>query len=578
MLRKHQTQLRKIARQIARGRKLITDILVYVLPGGDKSAIAAILAAELPGYQIVWVVPRLALRDQGARDFRNPELQALFGQSGEMREASNGDEDNLTRGTRGYITTYQSVVADTALHVREVGKQKTILILDETHHAPEQARSDQDLAPFYEAVRALAEKAAIRVYASGTLTRHDGRRVAFVPHVRTDLVWECVDFNPQPNWAKISYTRATAVQEKAILDITVELFDGRIKYTVERKKKKEEIEFQSFKDVPEAEHSLALYAALRSPLAYQIIDHAIEHWRAHRLEYPSAKLLVIAPQINVAQEYHKYINGTYGLSARIATSDDGPEAQTNILHFKGVAAPETDVLVTVGMAYEGLDVRQITHVVLLTHIRSVPWLNQAISRANRVEASGKKSKGFVFCPADKPLVDALRLIDYIPAFRRAEWAEGVEGTAGGVKRGTVLHFDGNTTTSYAMSLDGKIYIYPGELRKIQQLAKAAGQAGADPIFVKLLLQMGGAPTQQGEVVITQPVLKQQEQKTRRALHQAIVTRCTSRQLATQRRRLAKYNRRVEEKYGPRAQMTLEQLEAALNDVINGTLFPKGVAV
>lgn len=577
MLRKHQTQLQKIARQIASGKKRITDILVYVVPGGGKSAIASILAAELPGYQIVWVVPRLTLRDQGARDFGNPELQILFGQSGELREADNQDQDNLTRGTRGYVTTYQSVVADTALHVREVGRQKTILILDETHHAPEQARRDKKLAPFFDAVRALAAKAAIRVYASGTLTRHDGRRVAFIPHLRTDQVWEYVNFKPQANWAKISYTRATAIQEKAIHDITVQLFDGRVQYTVKRKNREEqEVEFQSLKDVPAAEHSHALYAALRSPLAYQIIDAAIEHWRAHKQEYPAAKLLVIAPQINVAQEYHKYINGTYGLSARIATSDDGPEAQTAILHFKGVASPETDVLVTVGMAYEGLDVRQITHVVLLTHIRSVPWLNQAISRANRVEPTGKKKQGFVYCPADKPLVDALRLIDYVPAVQRAEWAEGVEG-AGGVVRGTVSNFDGNTTTSSAMSLDGKIYIYPGELRKIQQLARAAGQAGADPIFVKLILKMGGAPTQDGEVVITQPVLKQQEKKLRQALHQAIVTRCTSRNEATQRRRLAKYNRRVEEKYGPRPQMTADQLEAALNDVINNRLFEKEVA-
>jgi type I site-specific restriction endonuclease len=39
------------------------------------------------------------------------------------------------------------------------------------------------------------------------------------------------------------------------------------------------------------------------------------------------------------------------------------------------------VLVTVAMAYEGMDCPEVSHVVALTHIRSRPWLEQMIARA-----------------------------------------------------------------------------------------------------------------------------------------------------------------------------------------------------
>src|SRR5262249_34472194 len=44
---------------------------------------------------------------------------------------------------------------------------------------------------------------------------------------------------------------------------------------------------------------------------------------------------------------------------------------------------EGDVLVTVGMAYEGLDVPSATHLVCLSDTRSAPWLEQAFARVTR---------------------------------------------------------------------------------------------------------------------------------------------------------------------------------------------------
>jgi superfamily II DNA or RNA helicase len=69
-------------------------------------------------------------------------------------------------------------------------------------------------------------------------------------------------------------------------------------------------------------------------------------------------------------------------AVRVAISD-APGAQEAIAAFRLRADPS--VLVTVAMAYEGMDCPEVTHVACLTHIRSRPWLEQMIARAVRVD-------------------------------------------------------------------------------------------------------------------------------------------------------------------------------------------------
>ena len=50
------------------------------------------------------------------------------------------------------------------------------------------------------------------------------------------------------------------------------------------------------------------------------------------------------------------------------------------------------------MAYEGLDVKPVTHICCLTHIRSTPWIEQMLARAWR--ASPGKTRSWAFIPDD----------------------------------------------------------------------------------------------------------------------------------------------------------------------------------
>ncbi len=65
---------------------------------------------------------------------------------------------------------------------------------------------------------------------------------------------------------------------------------------------------------------------------------------------------------------------------RLATSGQG-DAHAALAAFR--LTPEPAILVTVAMAYEGLDAPEVAVVAALTHIRSRPWLEQMLARATR---------------------------------------------------------------------------------------------------------------------------------------------------------------------------------------------------
>jgi hypothetical protein len=69
----------------------------------------------------------------------------------------------------------------------------------------------------------------------------------------------------------------------------------------------------------------------------------------------------------------------------LAISDER-DAIERIARFR--LRPQPSVLVTVGMAYEGLDAPEISHVACLTQVRSVPWLEQMVARATRFDPYG----------------------------------------------------------------------------------------------------------------------------------------------------------------------------------------------
>ena len=68
------------------------------------------------------------------------------------------------------------------------------------------------------------------------------------------------------------------------------------------------------------------------------------------------------------------------------------------------------MLVTVGMAYEGMDAPEVSHIACLTQIRSVPWLEQMVARATRFDPFGGdyEAQAAVVYHPDDPLFRRFR--------------------------------------------------------------------------------------------------------------------------------------------------------------------------
>jgi superfamily II DNA or RNA helicase len=391
-LRAHQEAVREICKEIIAGRP-IDRIEVFVTPGGGKSAIPVIAAAELipTGFadKICWIVPRLSLQTQAEQQFLNPWLRKYLGHDLSVRSSTN--EYDPSRGACGFVTTYQALGQDQGQTVlQEFRRHRYILIPDEIHHSAVGSEWERALLP-------LLDTCKLAILMTGSRHRGDGRKITRFRY-REVPGGEMLDLAQDERTAVVQYTLTDALRERAVIQIHAVFQDCRAEW-IDRDGERRTV--QSFDDATDSTD--AVFTALRTNYAYEMIDQAIRHWNAHRIINPRAKILFVAPDIKTAKMYKEYIDAA-GVHALIATSEDSKSALQAIHRFKQVGTPSAvNALVTVAMAYEGLDVPSITHLVALTHIRSAPWIEQMIARATRHDPHAGRwedQKAYLFLPDD----------------------------------------------------------------------------------------------------------------------------------------------------------------------------------
>ncbi|MFH6785832.1 MULTISPECIES: DEAD/DEAH box helicase [Methylobacterium] len=404
-LRSHQRSLFELVASLARGEASgIADILAAVTPGGGKSLLPVIAASRLIAAglvdRVVWIVPRDSLRLQAEEAFADPAWRAALGHSLSVRAADNAPDPS--RGLAGYVTTYQAVAAAPALHLAEMRRHRTLLVVDEVHHLPALADGDKDseAAAWSQALLPLFREARLRLLLSGTLERADGRRILWLPY-RQENGAPVPDIEA-PGWAVIGYSRAEALAEKAVLPVNFGALDGEASW-LEGGRTSGQARVGPHRlsgPGPSATTRPALFTALRTGFARDLLREAFFATRRLRAERRRqrgltateavrglGKLLVVAPDQASAQSYHAMIQAWMPeeqarRDVRIATSAEA-DAHAALAAFR--LTPEPAVLVTVAMAYEGLDAPEVAVVAALTHIRSRPWLEQMIARATRVD-------------------------------------------------------------------------------------------------------------------------------------------------------------------------------------------------
>ena len=438
-LRTHQAHVAAIVQAIAAGEAAdVADILAAVTPGGGKSLLPVIAGAALVRAGVIdrvcWVVPRDSLRLQAEEAFADPAWRTALGHALSVRAA--GNDADPCRGLSGYVTTYQGVAAAPDLHLAEFRRHRYLLIVDEVHHLP--ALSDMTPEPpvpgadagadeasgWSRALQPLLETAQLRLLLSGTLERADGRGILWLPYRagRRTATRE-VDM-AAPGWAVVGYSRAQALAERAVLPVTFGAMDGEARWLDPEIKQPDgspaEVgPHRLFGHWPTETTRPALFTALRTGFADDLLRQAFDATRqlraGRRAERGAGrglgKLLVVAPDQAAARRYQDIVRGWVPRAqqdtVRLATSDER-DARETLASFR--LRTEPTILVTVAMAYEGLDAPEVAVVAALTHIRSRPWLEQMVARATRVDPHAgpyAEQRALVFHP-DDPLFARFR--------------------------------------------------------------------------------------------------------------------------------------------------------------------------
>jgi superfamily II DNA or RNA helicase len=477
--RSHQAALANLLDQVVSGLMQLNSILVYVTPGGGKSDLPVIALNKLvPAIadKICWVVPRDGLKRQGEANFLNDKLLRFLSndytsQTRDIRNdarkvlATTGNMTDPSRGTNGYLTTYQAVATDPDLHAKEFRTSRYILVLDECQGVA--VGSDWETA-----LQPLMAEAVLVIYMGGVFSRHDGKQIAFLEYENGKPI-----LGATPNRGYVSYSRPEALADRSILPIYPRRVDGFAEWLENGNR----IRYESLRGLGD-DNPKALRVVLREDYAISLLKAMLDDWRKFRSIDPLSKFLVVAPNITVATTYFNWLRAQgLGDEVGIATSEETADAKLNIRRFRGDKDAGTELrgLVTVGMAYIGLDVPAATHLACLTHFRSYEWLAQMIARVTRPNYSSKlpigEQEARLWAPDDD---EFSRCIEQMVAEQIDEIskrnANGGNGSGSSPRPSTIVGIDANLTNEREQDVDHGEMIAGRELDLTRKAAEASG--------------------------------------------------------------------------------------------------------
>jgi len=507
----------------------IIDILGT--PGAGKSTIP-IQACELIkaglADAVLWIVPRSALQNQGEHGFIDPFFMDLFNHSFQIRESTN--EYNPCRGTNGFVTTYQAIGVDTKNTVlNEVKSKRYIIILDEFHHLEKDG-------VWHEAINRIVMAGHFLIKMTGTLGRGDKKEIAYINY-KNKMPY----FKNCGEEALIVYSRIDALKEKAILPIEFHLSDGEFEWA---KRNGEHASVKSFKQAyTPQQKSEALFTAINSEFATGLLRSCVVSWQSLKKKNSNAKLLIVTAGRKQAGNAVFMLNRGVGIKAEIAISHESKKAIKSIKRFK---SGKCCCLVTIAMAYEGLDVPGITHICVLTNIRSREWIEQMLARGVRIDknrAAGpyESQRCYVFAPMDRQFK---KVVDMI----RKQQVSAIE-------------FFSKIKEEKEIDIEQDKELDPDAIKKGEIIPISSKITGKDSFLMGL--ENNGSVNQETEINIPVMTIKEQELFTRKTVHNHVNQYCFK-----NRYRQERINHELKLKFGKaRKLMTLPELKTLMTYLI-----------
>ena len=361
-----------------------SDYLVTATPGAGKTTFALTLASRLLARRevarVVVVAPTDHLRTQWAEAadaagiVLDPTLTNAVGP--------------VRAGTKGYVTTYAQVAGKPALHAARCTAAKTLVVLDEVHHAG-------DGLSWGEAAEEAFDRAARRLCLTGTPFRtKPGERIPFVRYS------EVPDGEPGELRSSADYTYGyrEALRDGVVRPVVFAAYTGTARW---RNSAGEVIAASLSEPSTKSVEATAWKTVLDPkgqwvPHVIAAVDERITHLRAHGV--PDAAGLVLASDQDDARAYAAIVKKVTGHKPELILSDD-PTASKKIEKFGTGTAR---IAVCVRMVSEGVDVPRAAVLAWMTSYRTPLFFAQAVGRV--VRSRGPHEAATVFLPAVRPLL------------------------------------------------------------------------------------------------------------------------------------------------------------------------------
>lgn len=356
------------------------DFLAVATPGAGKTTFALRIAVELMGQGVVdkvtVVCPTEHLKGQWADAAArvgihiDPSFTNAQGRAGSHFD--------------GVAVTYAQVGANPAVHEMRTRDYRTLVILDEIHHAG-------DSLSWGDGVRQAFGDATRRLALTGTPFRSDTSPIPFVRYV------EDAD-GIRRSQADYSYGYGDALRDMVVRPVLFMSYSGQMSW---RTSTGDEMSARLGEPLTKDMMKQAWRTALEPkgewiPAVLRAADLRLEEVRR---QIPDAGGLVIASNQTQARAYARHLYEITGKKATIVLSDDA-DASDRIDAFR-----ESDDrwMVAVRMVSEGVDVPRLSVGVYATNTSTPLFFAQAVGRFVRARKRGETAT--VFVPSVAPLLE-----------------------------------------------------------------------------------------------------------------------------------------------------------------------------
>jgi superfamily II DNA or RNA helicase len=354
-------------------RRAPTDFLAVATPGAGKTTFALRVAAELLSDGTVDALTVVAPTDH----LKTQWAQAAARVGIQLDPTFRNTVGATSTDFHGVVVTYAQVGAYPAVHRRRSLARRTLVILDEIHHAG-------DSRSWGDGVRTAFEPAVRRLALTGTPFRSDTNPIPFVSYEkdrdglsrsRSDSV----------------YGYADALADGVVRPVLFLAYSGETRW---RTSAGQELSARLGEPLTAEQTAMAWRTALDPggdwmPQVLRAADARLSAVRAAGMT--AAAGLVIASDHQNARAYAELIAAQTGRSPVVVLSDD-PTASRKIGQF---ATSEDRWMVAVRMVSEGVDIPRLAVGVYATSVNTPLYFAQAVGRFVRVRRPGETASVFL---------------------------------------------------------------------------------------------------------------------------------------------------------------------------------------